>query len=373
MSVLASNPERRKLADGLAPLPLGRYRVLHVEGEVLYASRGLDLYRSFDAGRSFEKLASAPGRPRFPNPGHDALVRPLPAQRLPRRGAARRRRPLAIVRGAVLHLAPGDSRFTVAHHVTLGTRPLNLCVSSSGRAFFGEYHPNRAREQTHVFASDDGRRWEVAHTFPAGSIRHVHGIHRDDHRGGLWVLTGDEGDESGIWWTDDEFQTLEPVVRGVQRVRAVTLLCLPEGLVLPMDTPSERNFVQHLDPSTGALTPLAELPGSVLFSARTPSLWLLSTAVEKSLVNRDDRPALFASRDGFEWAGARPLPPRPALPGRPPRLPAVPDLVLPSGSSTLNHVLASGQAIAGAHGQLLSWSEDDLLAALEPAPLRQTA
>ena len=221
----------------LRPMFGRRWRVLRADAEVVHASADLDLYRSTDAGATFHfvaragetwrdrALARTPLVSRLLRCGFHGLT-PLPNGDM-----------VAVVRGAILHRAAGADRFEVAHRIERGSRPLNVGLAPSGRLFFGEYFGNPDRAEVHVYGSDDGRSWEVAHTFPAGSIRHVHGVHADPYRGGVWVLTGDDDQESGLYWSDDDLATLEPVVSGTQRARAVAVLPRPEAGIVPTDTP----------------------------------------------------------------------------------------------------------------------------------------
>ena len=349
------------LPGGLRPELGPKARVLHVDGETVYASRGLELLLSQDGGRRFEVLGRAPGGllarqlasielcARVLRSGFHGLV-PLPDGAL-----------LAVVRGAVLRKEPDSTRFEVVHEVQRGSRPLNLCCLPNGHVYFGEYFSNRRREEVLSYGSEDGRSFDVVGGFLAGNVRHVHGIHHDPHRGGMWVLTGDEDQESGLWWTDDEFSTLEPVWQGLQSVRAVTLFAESWGLVVPMDSPRELNYIQHLDPQPGAIERLAPLPGSAFHGTRTEKLWLVSTAVERSPVNAAQRPALFASENGTDWSPVawleRDQPPF----ARDHSLFQWPTLVLPSGRASGGRVLGSVGALAGAHDRLLSWSEAEIL------------
>lgn len=331
-------------------------RVLHADGAVVHASRGLELLRSEDAGETFASIAHVEAGPlgrlaarlplvqRFLRTGFHGLV-PLPD------GGH-----VAVVRGAILHRARDADGFTVAHAVTRGTRPLNVCMAPSGRLFFGEYFSNPERGEVHVYASDDGRSWDVAHTFAAGRVRHVHGVHADPHRGGVWVLTGDDDDESAILWSDDDLRTVERVAHGSQRARAVAVLPTPEGLVVPTDTPRETNFIQRMDLATGRLERLCSLPGSVFSASATERLYVLSTTVEKSDVNVDQRVALFASVDGERWTCvARFHRDLPLLRDRRGYL-QLPTLNLPAGRAA-GRVLATGQALMEEHGALLGWDE----------------
>ncbi len=362
-------PPAAAVVEGLAPERLGRWRVLFADEARVIAASGLALGLSRDGGRRFEPLATAPGGPLRAARARAPLVARLLREGfhalLPLADGAL----VAVGRGAVLHLPAGERRFRVAHRVRRGTRPLGVCRAPSGRLFFGEYFANPAREPVHVYGSADGARWDVVHTFPAGAIRHVHAVVTDPWRGGLWVLSGDEGAEAALWWTDDEFRTLEPVVRGVQAVRCVGVLPLAAGLVTPTDTPHEPNAVHLLDPATGRSERLAELPGSAFATARAGELLLVATAVEKSAVNRDQRPALLASGDGLRWRTvarfARDLP---WLRDRRGYL-RYPTLALPAFEGAPPFVLATGQSIAGAEGRLLRWRSARLRALLaEDAP-----
>lgn len=347
----------------VAPLPGRRsMRVLHVDGDVVHAGVGLDLHRSDDGGETFERvarhevgpldrtLARTPIASRLLRAGFHGLV-PLANGDL-----------VAIVRGAVLLRRAGETRFEVAHRVTRGTRPLNVCLAPSGRLYFGEYFANQERGEVHVYGSDDGRSWDVVHSFAAGSIRHVHGIWPDPHRGGVWVLTGDDDHESGIYFSGDDFASLDPVATGSQRARAVTVLPTAEGLVVPTDTPREPNVIQFMDTDTGALEPVAAVPGSVFSGAFTGRLLAVSTTVEKSSVNLDSRAALLVSEDGRRWTTvARRERDLPLLRDRRGYL-QLPTLQLPAGRGG-GRLFATGQALAGHHGRLMAWDEDALLAA----------
>jgi hypothetical protein len=352
------------VAGGVAPEVLGRFRVLHTAGNTVLASRGLDLFVSHDGARSFTHLAKA-----WEGPAQRALALTPLLARLMRNGI-HAALPLpdggqvAIVRGAVMHRAPDAHHFTVAHRVVRGTRPLGICLAEGGNLYFGEYFNNPGRDEVHVFRSVDGRQWEVAFTFPRGEVRHVHGVVYDRYRRGLWVLTGDDGDEAAIWWTSDDFRTLEPVIRGCQAARAVSALPAPQGLLVPSDTPSEPNFVHRLDSQTGRMERLVYVPGSVFAVGRTRSLFLVSTALERSSVNVDPRVALYASADGETWAPVARFERDFAFLDDKRGYLQYPMVLLPGGEQTNGSVLATGQALNRLHGRLLRWDESQLLAAL---------
>jgi hypothetical protein len=350
--------------QGLEPEVLGRFRVLHTAGVTVLASRGLDLFVSHDSARSFTHLARA-----WEGPMQRALALTPLVSRLMRNGI-HAALPLpdgghvAIVRGAVMHRERDSRGFTVAHRVLRGTRPLAICLADGGNLYFGEYFNNPARDEVHIYSSADGRQWDVAFTFPRGAVRHVHGVVYDRYRRGLWVLTGDDGDEAGIWWTSDGFRTLEPVIRGCQAARAVSALPAPQGLLVPSDTPSEPNFVRRLDARTGQMERLAYVPGSVFSVGRTRSLYLVSTALERSSVNVDPRVALYASADGETWAPVARFARDLRLLDDKRGYLQYPMVLLPAGEQADGSVLATGQALSGLHGRLLRWDESTVLESL---------
>lgn len=346
---------------------LGRCRPLLVEDNTLFASRGIDLFRSQDYGLSFERVASLPGslRARF-------LARCSLSSRILRHGLRGLCRTpdggmVAVARGAILYCAPGADEFRIAHTDMRGRRPLNVVADRHG-VFFGEYYFNHRRDSVHVFGSADGRSFEPVYTFAPGVVRHVHGIFPDPYRGGLWVLTGDDDEECGLWFTDDGFRTLERVVGGNQSFRAVCIHPEPDGLVVPMDTPFERNRIQWLDLSNNSLMDVLEVEGSVFYSGRTRDVRLLSTVVEPSKVNRSGSVHVYASRDGRRWAEVTRL--RRDLLSRIDvkeiTLVTYPQVIFPAGRCD-QYAFGGAISVRGLEGRLLRWNQDDLLAALEGA------
>ena len=106
---------------------------------------------------------------------------------------------IAAVPGALVTRTPGSDEFSVTHQIHRGTRPLHVTAVPSGRIYWGEYFDNRERAEVHIYVSTDrGSTWQIAYTFPAGSIRHIHNIVYDRWGDCLWILTGDEGAECKV-------------------------------------------------------------------------------------------------------------------------------------------------------------------------------
>jgi hypothetical protein len=238
-------------------------------------------------------------------------------------------------------------------NISRGTRPLNLCQVPSGEIFFGEYFSNPKREKVHIYGSNDsGRSWNIAYSFDAGEIRHVHSIVYDEYREGCWVFTGDLDHECQILFTDNNFQTIKRRISGYQRVRTVSTIPTKNGLIIPTDTPSEHNFIQLLDTKSLTLKRVFKLPGSAFYVGQAGSNLLVSTAVEPSRVNTDKYAALFISQDeGNTWAELA----KEKKDKLPNKLFQHGVLKLPEGKGTSSAVYAYGQALVKLDGCLIKW------------------
>lgn len=184
-----------------------------------------------------------------------------------------------------------------------GTRPLDICYDSSNQQFlFGEYFSNASRtESVRVFKSENGTSWQVAWEFEPGEIRHVHRCVYDEIRQGIWVLTGDTDAESGVWFTNDNFKSLTKVVSGSQKARAVDIIPTETGLIIPMDSPLEKNYIHYYDLKKQNFKRVSSLPGSAFHTAQIAGVYFVSTVTEPSEINQTDYAYLFSSLDGSQW------------------------------------------------------------------------
>jgi hypothetical protein len=260
---------------------------------------------------------------------------------------------LSVARKKILLCEAGSSQMIPVFRITRGSRPLSVCQIPTGEIFFGEYFSNSKREEVHIFGSNDGgKTWTVVYTFPPGSIRHIHSIIFDQFRKGCWVLTGDSDDECKMLFTKDGFHTLETIVAGNQRARAVSAIPLPKGLIVPTDTPLEKNVIQLFDPEKRQFETIYELPSSAFFTGQAGDYLLVSTAVEPSHVNSNSYASLFvSSNNGRSWVELY----RQKKDGLPMKLFQHGALVLPAGKNPNAVVYAYGQALKKIDGRMLSW------------------
>jgi len=101
--------------------------------------------------------------------------------------------------------------------------------------YFGEYINGDKENVRVVRISKDGSEITVVYTFKAGDIQHIHSVFYDNFRNRLWITTGDSDSECGIYYTDDEFESLIKLGGGDQTWRAVTVIPCENEIIWGMD------------------------------------------------------------------------------------------------------------------------------------------
>lgn len=278
-------------------------RGLAWDKDILYASRGYTLLKAQCLGEQFDWTPVAAYKPgwwrritcqsrlgyRLVRDGFHALA-VHPGGNL-----------IAAVPGAIATLRTGEPEFRVTHRLLRGTRPLHICTTPDGRAYWGEYFDNAQRDEVHIYASDDeGLRWDVAHTFPSASIRHVHNIIYDRWAKCLWIFTGDYGRECRILTASLDLSTVDEIAAGNQQARAVAVIVDESGLFFASDTPLEQNHVYHLD-RRGRLQQCGEISSSSIYGCNNRSGMFFSTMIEPSVANPSRDVTLYGSADGERW------------------------------------------------------------------------
>jgi hypothetical protein len=209
---------------------------------------------------------------------------------------------IGAVPGAIVTLAPEETDFRLSHRLLRGTRPLHLATTPNDYIFWGEYFDNPERNEVHIYASTDrGGHWDVAHTFPRGSIRHVHNIVYDEWEDCFWVLTGDHGSECRVLRASCDFKSVDVLLSGNQQIRSAALVSTREALYFSSDTPFETNHVYRID-REGNVSTVATLNSSSIYGCRVGNAIFFSTMIEPSAVNSDRNVCLYGSRDGDLWS-----------------------------------------------------------------------
>ena len=146
----------------------------------------------------------------------------------------------------------------------------------------------------------------MAHEFPAGSIRHVHGVFRDPCQEGLyWVATGDYAGECYLFATDASFRSIQRIGDGSQTWRAVTLYFSPSHVSWITDSHLEQNYACRWHRSDGALEVGTEVDCSAWHGTTTvDGVRVACTTVEKGPGIRSNCASVLVSRDGYSWRTA---------------------------------------------------------------------
>lgn len=179
-----------------------------------------------------------------------------------------------------------------------------ICEDPRGWTYFGEYFMNPRREAVRIFRIDpEMKTWEIAHTFPAGEIRHVHGVYRDPFEPeALWVTTGDASDECYLYRTRDHFQTIERIGQGTQSWRAVRLFFTRQYVCWITDSQLEQNYSCRWDRKTGELECGQNMDAPAWYGTTTTEGYHFAfTTVEPGPAVQRDTAGIFVSQDAFDW------------------------------------------------------------------------
>ena len=147
--------------------------------------------------------------------------------------------------------------------------------------FFGEYFSNNGKEPVGIYCRKNGT-WHRVYEFPAGQVYHIHAVVADDQKNRLYILTGDQDQESAIWHTTDHFQSVTALVRGSQQYRSCVAFPTGDGLIYATDTPREKNYLYRLYEETGnwKTTPICSLPGPCIYGTHRRDGFCFATSVE---------------------------------------------------------------------------------------------
>jgi len=223
------------------------------------------------------------------------------------------------------------------------TRGVDDCI------VWGEYNSRLEHGMPiRIFASrDGGMRFDIAHTFAANEIRHVHSLKYDQRFGCYWVFTGDYDAESGIGRLSADFRDFDWLARGSQEFRAVDAFDLGDALLYGTDSGKQQNTVVRIDKSSGKHERIQDIDSCCIHCCRCGDTFALSTTVTRAPANNVGNAAVWISRDGQQWTKS--------LSGSKDGWHATyfqyGSFVLPRGSSDRNTLLISGQALRGYDAQ----------------------
>jgi hypothetical protein len=149
--------------------------------------------------------------------------------------------------------------------------PLSITVIYGIKGFdeqlcFGEYFSNENRESVKIWSLINGK-WENVYEFPAKLIRHIHGIQIDQVRDCVYVLTGDNDNESIIWKAENNFKDIHPLIYGDQQSRTCQLCPREKDFIYVTDSEYEGNNIYQvkINDNTYVKEKISSIDGSVIY------------------------------------------------------------------------------------------------------------
>ena len=263
----------------------------------LFATNDRFVFCSRDKGLSWKKVARlSPGRPGPVGWLRDKVARLKLVRSLRRRSGCSCGASLRILQdGTILASSGGiyrgridEEKITRLVNVHRGPGMLHQgwAESREGVVYFGEYLCGK-HAVTHLYWSQDqGRTWDILHTFPRTEVRHIHAVAYDSHRNLLWLATGDSDYESRILYSSDHGATLQELGSGSQDWRAVSLQFTPKAIYWGTDSPNRQNHIFRWDWNTGHKEILLTVRNPFYYSVQDGKGNLFfSTAVERPAID----------------------------------------------------------------------------------------
>lgn len=299
--------------------------IQYCRDQILYGSEDHIVWKSMDMGISWQEVCRLPAKKQdIGSRIKDRLLRSLPIRSLRRNIGINN--VVVLPTGTIIiqydKIYRYDGQGSLAQPVfdlesegVDGPLKNGLCYDPhSDCLYFGEYRCDRSAPIRVFQGQNDGKKWSCCYQFAQDRIRHVHAIVSDPYRKRLWLCSGDSDQESGLFYSDDRFRTLQLLGGGDQGWRMVSLLTTKEGLIWGSDaggdSPSDSdNFIYHCNPKNGKRTQLTKVENPVYFGCRTRDGYWLSTTFEPHKRGSSNPAAgLWYSRDGLQWQLTRQFP-----------------------------------------------------------------
>lgn len=131
--------------------------------------------------------------------------------------------------------------------------------------YYGEYYLNKHKKDVNIYRRSEDGHWDCVYTFLPGSIYHIHAIVPDKYNDCVYVLSGDEDSESGIWRCKNGFSEVEPLIKGSQSFRACVALPMAKGIIYATDTPLEQNYLYLYDYQSKKAKKIMEVDGPCIY------------------------------------------------------------------------------------------------------------
>jgi hypothetical protein len=278
-----------------------------------------------------------------------------------------------------LNLQSGQLTFELrTTHRPLTLTPLAGVAGTEDGVYFGEYLGNQGLQGVAIHHRSSAGVWREAYRFPAGLINHIHALVPDPATARVWILTGDFGPGTGLWWAKNDFSQVEAFAVGNQSFRSTWAYPGEGRLLYGMDSQFQSNAICTLDAGTPEAEPLRLFPleGSCIYTCRVGDQFVFSTAVEpglstgsliKDMLDRKPGPGIHGElatlvigdpRHGFRQVAAWEKDHFPLIPFQ------FGSLSFPQGNNPTDSIYAYGTALK---------EVDDCLIVFSPSPDRDSS
>ena len=163
------------------------------------------------------------------------------------------------------------------------SNPLHLCSMYSygdDKILWGDYGQNSNHEEINIYQYTKTKGLTIVHTFPAGTIRHIHNIVYDEYHKRFFIFTGDFEKMAGIYVANTDFSEVKPFLIGKQDYRCVIGRLFPQGLLYATDATMQDNYLYFVDNHDKKPKKVCDLHGSVIYGTKLNNGLIISTTVE---------------------------------------------------------------------------------------------
>lgn len=188
-----------------------------------------------------------------------------------------------------------EGNITEVYRFRTGMNHCQSFCTNGENIYFGDYMSNPDKHTINLYKfSKKDLSVDIIYTFPEGEVNHVHQIIWDEYRSRYWIFTGDEGDASAIWYTENEFKSINLYLKGSQQYRACVVFVTPENLIYATDTPYEQNYIIKVNIDTKKCMKCKEINGPGIYGTSDDEFFYWATSVEPEISNGSVIRSLFS-------------------------------------------------------------------------------
>lgn len=179
-----------------------------------------------------------------------------------------------------------DTKEIIKESVRFRGRPLSYAKIVGVDGFedsivIGDYGANDKGEDVNIYQRNlHSGKWRTAFTYKAGTMWHIHGFVPNPERSCVYILAGDEDDQSGIWEAKNNFDLVTPIVNGSQQYRTCQMTYDRERIYYFTDAPSEPNYLYSYNILSKEANKITPIRGTCIYGCRVPGGIVASTTCE---------------------------------------------------------------------------------------------